>query len=287
MEKEQQKQSVVRSAAAMSLGTLSSRILGVVRDMVLAALFSRTVTDAFVVAFRLPNMFRRLLGEGSLSVSFIPIYIEKRTPGEGNDPAAAVKAARDLANGMLTLLVIVGGVLSALGVIFMEPLMAALVGGKGFLAVEGKLETTIYLGRVMFSYLFLVTLYAYYMAIANSWKKFLVPAMAPALFNLTFILFALIPDQALGFHAGEYLAWGVLVGGCAQVSLVGHLLWRMNLLPRLRFRPWSVPGVKKVLLNMIPGMAGLGVLQLMGLVNVNLASRLPEGPVANPLPTSC
>lgn len=261
----------------MSLGTLSSRVLGVVRDVLLAAFFSRTVTDAFVVAFRLPNMFRRLLGEGSLSVSFIPIYIERRTPQQGQGEEAALKSAQDLASGILTLLVIVAGVLSALGVIFMKELMALLVGGDGFLAVDGKLEITIYLGRIMFGYLFLVTLYAYYMAIANAWKKFLVPAMAPALFNLVFILFALVPDGLLGFEPGEYLAWGVLVGGVVQMALVGHLLWKMGILPRLRWRPWSVGGVKRVLVNMVPGVVGLGVLQLMSLVNVNLASRLPEG----------
>ncbi|MCC7404790.1 MAG: murein biosynthesis integral membrane protein MurJ [Bdellovibrionales bacterium] len=275
--KPEQKQSVAMSAMAMSAGTLASRILGVVRDMVLAAYFSRTVTDAFVVAFRLPNTFRRLLGEGSLSVSFIPIYIENRTVQAGESPEIADQRARALADGMLTLLVIVSGLICAMGVIFMRPLMAFLVGGEGFLAVEGKLELTIYLSQIMFSYLFLVTLYAYYMAIANAWKKFLIPAMAPACFNLVFVLFALIPDEALGFRPGEYLAWGVLVGGVAQMYIIAHQLKGMKLLPRLRWRPWAVPGAKRVLINMLPGIAGLGVLQIMSLVNVSLASDLPEG----------
>ncbi|MCB0362484.1 MAG: hypothetical protein KDD35_07170, partial [Bdellovibrionales bacterium] len=192
MEKHGEKRSVIRSAASMSLGTILSRILGLVRDIVLAAYFSKTVTDAFVVAFRLPNMFRRLLGEGSLSVSFLPIYIERKTPKANVSPEAALSEAKDLSNGIFTLLVLVTGVLSLAGIIWMDELMNLLVGGHGFKSVEGKLSITVWMARIMFAYMFLVTLYAFYMAIANSWQKFFIFFFCPDLFNLVFIFFVLI-----------------------------------------------------------------------------------------------
>lgn len=269
----------MRSAGAMSLGTIASRILGLARDIVLASYFSRTVTDAFVVAFRLPNLFRRVLGEGSLSVSFMPIYIDRKIAEaeKGVSPETLSSEARALASGIFTLLALLTGILSAIGIIWMPQLMSVLVGGDGYNAIAGKLDTTVWLARVMFSYVFFVTLFAFYMAIANAWKKFLIPALAPALFNAIFIVFAFIPDGFAQRPAGEYLAWGVLVGGLGQMLLVAHLLWKMGLLPRLRWKPWAIPSVKRVLINMVPGVAGLGVLQIIAIVNVNLASDLPEG----------
>lgn len=257
----------------MSLGTILSRVLGMARDMVLAAFFPRLVTDAFVVAFRLPNMFRRLLGEGSLAVSFIPVYIE-RMQEEGEATLKPGEGA-SLANALFTLLVVAVSLLSVLGTIYMEPILNLLVSGKGFQQVPGKIEVTVVLGRIMFSYLFLVMTYAFFMAIANAHKKFLIPALAPAVFNFVVILSAFLPsgEQTL---PGKYLAWGVLVGGVVQVLLVGGQLVRMHLLPRLTLR-CRVKGVATVLTNMIPGLLGMGVLQLMTLVNVQFASRLEQG----------
>ncbi len=275
MEKKEEKHSVIRSAAAMSLGTILSRVLGLIRDVMMAAYFSRTVTDAFVVAFRLPNMFRRVLGEGSLSVSFVPIYVERKSLPAGG--GAKLNSAQNLANGIFTLLMMTTGLLSVMGWIWMPEIMKILVAGESYQSIVGKFQVTVRMGQIMSFYLLLVTLYAFYMAIANAWKKFLVPALGPVLFNIVFIIFTMIPDQWGGTAPGEFLAWGVLWGGVAQMVLVGYMLHKMNVLPRLCWRPWNIPSVKRVLINMLPGVAGLGVLQIIAVVNVNLASHLPEG----------
>ncbi len=246
---------------------MSSRVLGMVRDILLAALFSRTVTDAFVVAFRLPNTFRRLLGEGSLSAAFVPVFVEQMTQSP--------QQAKKLAQAIFSLLLAVTSFLTVLGVVFMEPLLQVLVGGQEFMSVPGKFEQTLFLARIMFAYLFLVSTYAFFMAVANALGHFLVPALGPALFNLTFIIFALLP-QSWSRVPGEWLAWGVTVGGFAQAALVALLLKRLDFFPRFTLQ-WRVPGVFLVLRNMLPGILGLGVHQLMALVNLNFASRLPEG----------
>lgn len=251
----------------MSLGTMSSRILGLVRDMVLAALFSTTFKDAFVVAFRLPNLFRRLFGEGSLNVSFIPVYVEKKSLNPGSE--------QQLSSAIFSLLILVTSTLSLLGVLFMPQIMSVVLAGEGFQSVEGKLDMTIVLGRIMFSYLFLVTTYAFFMAIANAHKKFLIPALAPAVFNLVFIIFALLPNE-WGRVEGEVAAWGVLFGGLAQVLMVGIQLFKMGKIPYWTLK-FKVPGVSLVLKNMLPGLLGLGVLQIMSVVNIYFASRLDEG----------
>jgi len=259
----------------MSLGTMLSRVLGMVRDILISTLFSRTVTDAFIVAFRLPNMFRRLLGEGSLSVSFIPVFV-----GELNVPAdvaeeVRAERARALANGIYTILMIVTISLTVLGIIFMEPLLKLMLRGESYLSIPGKLEQTIYLGRIMFGYLFLVTTYAYYMAIANALNRFLIPAMGPALFNLLTVISSVLPQEWID-QPGAMSAWGVIAGGVFQAGIVGWQIWRLGFFPRITMSV-RVPGVWLVLRNMIPGILGSGVSQLTTIVNMTFASYLPEG----------
>ena len=152
--------------------------------------------------------------------------------------------------------------------------MGLLVSGKGYHAIPGKFENTVRLGRIMFSYLFLVTTYAYFMAILNAHKQFFVPAMAPAAFNVCFIVFALMPSVWSRFP-GEMLAWGVIAGGGIQILAVVFPLWKQKILPHLTWR-WKIPGLKRVLVNMVPGIIGSGVLQFLSLVNINFASRLAE-----------
>ncbi len=266
--------SVVRSAALMSLGTLASRILGMIRDQILFAFFSKTITDAFVVSFRLPNMFRRLLGEGSLSVSFIPIFIEQLSSPESFPKEVREARAKALSSAINTVLWIVTSTLSVLGILYMREILGFLLSGEGYLSVPGKFEQTVALSQIMFGYLFLVTTYAYYMAIANALKKFLIAALAPALFNLICIISSLLP-QTWG-RPGDILAWGVIAGGFGQAVMVAVQLYRLGYLPRLTLKT-RLPGVWKVLRNMAPGILGLGVLQLTTLVNMSFASRLKEG----------
>ncbi|MCB0411348.1 MAG: murein biosynthesis integral membrane protein MurJ [Bdellovibrionales bacterium] len=271
MSKTKSNQSVIVSAMKMALGTFSSRILGLVRDSVLGALFDRTITDAFVVAFRLPNFFRRFLGEGSLNVSFVPVYVELIH----QDEVQQTQNAQKLSNSIYTLLSLTASIVTILGVIFMEPVMSHLVGSDEFAGVPGKLELTILFARIMFSYLYLVSTYAYFMSIANSVGAFFLPALAPALFNLCTIVVALMPNFSERW-SGINLAYGVLIGGLVQAGLVFFQLWQLKVLPSWT-RKIRVPGLRLVLKNMVPGLVGLGVLQIISLINVYYAGQLPEG----------
>lgn len=267
-EKSEKNQSVIRNALSMSMGTMMSRLLGLARDTVLAAMFTVTQRDVYVVAFTLPNLFRRLLGEGALAVSFIPIYLDtKQNKGEN--------AAMNLSSAVLVILLSVTAALSALGIAFMPQIIDVLASGDGFTKVEGKIDLTIAMSRVMFGYLFLVTCYGYMMSICQASRRFFLPALAPALFNLTLIVFMFLPMGLLGFEASN-LAAGVIVGGVIQVGVVIYQLISLNVLPTLRWKGFA-PEVKKVFKNMAPGILGLGVLQIMTLVNMNLATRIQEG----------
>jgi putative peptidoglycan lipid II flippase len=268
MKKAQEKQSVIRSAISMAVGTFSSRILGFLRDAVMFHLFARGVTDAYVVAFRLPNLFRRLLGEGSLSVSFIPVYVEARAHGE--------ERAKHLSNAVFTIVLAVSVFISVACFVFMPQIIRFLVDDpRGFGAVPGKVEQTIYLARIMIFYLVLVSTYAFHMAIANTLGHFFVPAIGPTLFNLGLIILTIAPFE-LGAYAGSSQAWGVMVGGVLQAGVVAWLLIKLQVLPRISFR-WGGTDVRKVFLNMLPGLFGLGVYQVMMIVNTKFAARLSEG----------
>jgi len=266
--KDKGNRSVIRSALAMAVGTFSSRILGFVRDAVMFALFTRTVTDAFVVAFKIPNMFRRLLGEGSLSVSFIPIYIEARA--KSNERAAQVS------NAVFTIVLALSLFCSVACFVFMEQIIRFLVDNpNGFGSVPGKVEQTIYLARIMIFYLVLVSTYAFHMAVANTIGHYFIPSIGPTLFNFGLILFTVIPYE-LGDYAGSTQSLGVIVGGVLQAGVVFWLLWREGVLPKISFG-WRDPAVARVFRNMVPGLFGLGIFQVMTLVNLKFAASLKEG----------
>jgi putative peptidoglycan lipid II flippase len=250
----------------MSAATLSSRILGMVRDMVAAAYFPPFVTDAYLVAFKLPNLFRRVLGEGSLAASFVPMYVEK-LHREGHESAQRFSSA------VFSMLTALTATLSVLGVVFMPVIMSYFVSGQGYMQIEGKLELTVFLARIMFGFLFLVTTYAFLMSVANAHKVFFVPAMAPALFNVATIVFAFLPTWIV---PGDQLAWGVMVGGLLQVAIALWPLRLLKALPRLT-RHWGGPGIKRFFQVLLPSMAGMSIAQLLGVLNVNFASRLGQG----------
>jgi putative peptidoglycan lipid II flippase len=273
LKKTEEKQSVVKSALKMSLGTLSSRVLGMIRDSLVAALFERTVTDAFIVAFRIPNFFRRLISEGSLNVSFVPVFIDQIN-GEGEEEERRRRAMK-LANSVFTLLTLISGTLSVLGVIFMDRLMDLLVGSQEFAGIPGKLELTVFLARIMFIYLYLVTSYSFLSAVANAMRAFFLPALAPAVWNLCVIIAAILPEP-FGFRAGTGIAIGTVVGGLVQLAMVAWQLWKLGALPRLSVQI-RVPGISLVLKNMLPGLIGLGILQVISFINVRYGAQLPEG----------
>jgi putative peptidoglycan lipid II flippase len=258
---------VALQALSMALGTFSSRILGLLRDVALAALFRREVTDAWTAAFRLPNLFRRLLGEGALSVSFIPVYVEARVD--------SADRARNLANGFYTLLLLFLAAVTAVGIFAAEPLMRILLSAN---YPPEKFVLTVRMARIMFGFIFFITTYAYFTGILNALGKFALPALAPTLFNVAMIVSTLIPGSSFA-HEGDGLAWGVLVGGFLQVAILVPALVKLGALPRFRdFR--KNRDVHRVLRNLIPGLIGMGLLQFTTLVNLKYASGLGDGGIS-------
>lgn len=266
--KPKEKQSVIKSAMAMAVGTFSSRILGFLRDAIMLAIFPRSVTDCWIVAFRLPNLFRRLLGEGTLSPSFIPIYVEAKHVSR--------ERALDLSNAVFTIIFSVSTIISVACFVWMDWIVWHWVGDpRGFAADPAKVEQTIYLSRIMVFYLVLVSTYAFHTAIANTHGKFFIPAVGPTLFNFGLILFT-VTHFELGAWPGSTQSWGVIFGGLLQMGIVMWILWVDGWLPRFSLR-WRVPGVARVFGNMLPGLFGLGVFQVMTIVNTMFAARLSEG----------
>lgn len=258
--------SVGKAALQMAFGTMTSRILGLARELCFAALFPRTVTDAFNVAFRLPNLFRRILGEGSLSVAFVPVFIEELQKDK--------ESSKRLVNSTFTLLCLLTLTLTALGIIFMEDVISILTSGAGYQSVPGKVDLTVVLARIMFIYLFLVTTYAFYMAVLNSLGEFTIPAMGPTLFNIFLIASTLLPDR--GGVPGSFLAWGVVLGGVAQAILLLPSLKRHGFVPSLTLN-LGHSSLRTFFKSLGPGLLGMGILQLNVIINTQFASRLEEG----------
>ena len=262
----------------MFLGTFASRILGFVRDLVLAAFFPRTITDAWLAAFRIPNFFRRLLGENTLAASFVPFFLETRTKqGEA--------ASKALHHGTFTLLFYFLLLLSILGFFQSEKILPFFLSDTGFVEISGKLEMANNMLKIMFAFVFFITLFAYFMALLNALGHFGLPAIAPTLFNVSLIVFALIPESISGTlfaFRGQALAWGVLVGSFLQCALLLYPLWRKGYLPRLCWKiqkaQWK-PAMH-VLSRMVPVLVGGGVLQIMSLANLYFASALQEGTIS-------
>ena len=258
---------VEKSAFLMSAGTFISRVLGMIRDMVIGAFFSRTETDAFFVAFRIPNFFRRFIGEGALSISFIPVFVQCLSEREGK--------AKNFMNSVYTLLLLITATLTAIGIAGMDTVFKWLFNGTPFAQVEGKMEMAVLMARLLFVYLLLVTLYAYFMGIANALGKFFIPALVPAFLNIFMIIFSFLPKDIVPFPT-LLLCYGVLAGGVFQLILTAGLLFRLGFLPHLRFS-FSSPDLKLMLNRFLPGIVGVGGFALIGLLNTYFAGFLPEG----------
>jgi putative peptidoglycan lipid II flippase len=261
---------IASAASVVSLATFLSRILGFVRDMAIAWLFGAgLLADAFFVAFRIPSTLRELLGEGALSAAFIPAFTRTATR-EGRE------AAWDLVSAVMgTLAVILAGV-TFLGVVF-APAMVRILA-PGFAQVPGKLELTVQLLRVMFPYIFLVGLAAFFMAILNSLGHFVTPALSPTVLNISMIGAALLiaPDSR---NPVLPLAVAVLVGGAGQLLIQVPAALARGWRPKLRVTPRD-PRVRHIALLMAPGVAGLAITQINVFVGTLLASFLAQGSVA-------
>lgn len=253
---------------------MTSRILGVVREQVLAALFGAgNAMDAFNVAFRIPNLVRDLFAEGAMSAAFVPTFTKKlATDGK--------ESAWRLGNHVINALLLITAVLVALGVVFAEPLVTAFAGE--YRAVPGKLELTVLLTRIMLPFLTFVALAAAAMGMLNSLHKFFIPALSPAMFNVATIIsaFALVPLMpAFGLPAITAIAIGTLIGGVAQFAIQWPLLRREG----FAYRPlltWNDEGLRRVLVLMGPGTIGVAATQVNVFVNTVLATSEGTGAVS-------
>ncbi|HRP96544.1 MAG TPA: murein biosynthesis integral membrane protein MurJ [Rhodocyclaceae bacterium] len=261
---------LLRALATVSGLTLVSRILGFVRDFVIARTFGAGVaTDAFFVAFRLPNLLRRMFAEGAFSQAFVPILAEyKNRQGD--------EAARQLLNRVATVLSLVVAAVSLLGIVA-APLIIY-VSAPGFSADPDKFALTVELTRITFPYILFMSLVALAGGILNTWSRFAIPAVTPVLLNLAFI--------AMALFAAPYfdppvlaLAWAVFIGGVLQVLLQLRPLARIGMLPRFDLKP-SDPGVRRVVTLMLPAMLGVSVAQLSLVINTIFASFLESGSVS-------
>jgi putative peptidoglycan lipid II flippase len=248
--------------------------LGLVRDRMTAQYFPNDVRDAFFNAFRLPNLFRRLLGEGSLSIAFIPIFIEILSGRDGQPKSEIEKRAKALIAGVFSITVSIAITISLIAIIFMEPIMAFLLNGEAYHSVPGKFEMTVRLGRIMFGFLIMISMYAFFMAVQNSLKKFAMTALAPCFFNIAMIAAALL-SGAIG-SAETVLAWAVLVGGFLQMIVLVPGVVRAGYFPRISWT-WNNPDIVRVVKAVLPGIFGMSIMQATAIVNMHFTSRLPSG----------
>ncbi|MEY4705572.1 MAG: Virulence factor MviN-like protein [Nitrospirota bacterium] len=260
--------SVVKAAGVIGIATFSSRILGFIRDMVLARLFGATpAADAFFVAYRVPNLLRELFAEGSMSSAFIPVFTEYQTRKSKRD-------AWELASAVFTtLLTIVTGV-TILGIVAAPGIVWFLA--PGFHDDPAKLGMTALLTQIMFPYLFFISLAALAMGILNSMRAFAAPAFSPVFFNIVIIGCALVLSPAMS-EPILGVAIGVVAGGAAQFAMQLPGLRRRGLLFGFRFEPGH-PGVRRIGALMVPSLLGLSVTQINITVSTILASFFAGGP---------
>ena len=260
---------LLRALATVSSLTMLSRVLGYVRDFFIARVFGASlVTDAFFVAFKIPNLLRRMFAEGAFSQAFVPILAEHKN----RDP----DGVRALIDCVATLLG-VALVLAALLGMAAAPLIVY-VTAPGFAGDPGKFELTVQLLRITFPYIVFISLVALASGILNTWSRFAVPAVTPVLLNVSFIVGA-------AFFADRFdppvlvLAWAVFAGGLLQLLLQLPFLARLGLLPRWRL-DLKHPGVRRVLTLMAPAAFGVSVSQVSLLINQIFASFLATGSVS-------
>lgn len=250
--------------------TMLSRVFGLVRDVVMAQLLGAgAAADAFFVAFRIPNFFRRLFGEGAFNIAFVPVLSDYRQ----NRDLAAVKTLVNRTAGvlgstllLLTLIVVIG-----------SPVVATIFA-PGFRVDPEKFELTTQMIRITFPYLLFISLTGMASAILNAYDRFSVPAFTPVLLNICLITGAIVGHLWFD-QTAMALAWGVLVAGVVQFCFQLPFLARIHLLPWPQ-PGWNDPGVRRILKLMAPAVIGASVYQINLLFDTLIASLLPTGSVS-------
>ena len=273
--------SLIKSVSTVSLWTLLSRITGLARELLVASAFGASaMTDAFNVAFRIPNLFRRMFAEGAFSQAFVPVLAaSKATHGE--------EATKVLVDHVATVLVWVLVLVCVLGVLAAPLLVWAMASGlqknpQGF-------DAAVWMTRLMFPYIGFMSLVALSSGILNTWKRFAVPAATPVLLNVAMIVAAwlLAPwFRQRGIEPIYAMAVGVMVGGVLQLSLQWPALRRLGMLPRVGASwtalrtAWRDPETRRIGKLMLPALLGVSVAQISLLINTQIASHLATGSVS-------
>ena len=265
---------LARSAGLAGVATLTSRILGLVRDQVLAAVFGAgNEMDAFLVAFRIPNLVRDLFAEGAMSAAFVPTFTRQLTRSGKAD-------AWRLGSSVVTALIVITGLIVALGMVFARPLVTAYAGD--YRAVPGKLELTIELTRMVLPFLTLAAIAAAFMGMLNALHHYFVPALSPAMFNVVTIACALllVPLMpSLGLPRIMAMAIAAILGGVGQIAVQWFPLRREGFRYRAVIDPGDA-GLRRVLMLMGPGTLGLAATQVNLFVNTLLATSQGTGAVS-------
>ena len=262
--------SLLKSTGIVSAMTSLSRVTGFVRDMVYAQMFGAGAgTDAFFVAFRIPNFLRRLFAEGAFSQAFVPVFSEYQTQHSREDLKALVDQVAGTLGAILLLITAVGVLAAPVLILLFAP---------GFTSDTGKYELTVEMLRITFPYLLFISLTAFAGGVLNSCGKFAIPAVTPVLLNLTMIAAALwlaphMERPVVG------LAWGVFIAGIIQLGFQIPFLRQLKLLPRPRWG-WASQGVQQVLKLMLPAIFGSSVAQVNLLIDTVVASFLMSGSVS-------
>lgn len=267
-----ERRKITGRAGVVALGTLVSRLLGLGRDMALAALFSRAATDAWLIAWQLPNLLRQVLAEGAVQTAVLPVLSQIK---ERDGDEAAERFFRAMRGFSLFLLIIV----SLVGVLF-APFLVDLFA-SGFRAREGQFERTVQLTRWVFPYIFLMGTAALGVAALNTYRRFVVTSFAPGLLNVSFLVFALALPGWLGAHGHERIlamAFGGLAGGALQVVAQWPSLKAIGYLKPPSFE-WNHPGVREALRRLAPTLLGMGVYFVDVMVGRRMLSELDEGSV--------
>ncbi|MEZ5564462.1 MAG: murein biosynthesis integral membrane protein MurJ [Gammaproteobacteria bacterium] len=265
---------LLQSTGTVGGWTLISRILGLVRDVVYARLFGATyVMDAFFVAFRIPNIFRRFFAEGAFSQAFVPVFAEYDQSRERQEVQELVDRAAGTLGAILLVIAAVGSIAAPLFVALFAPGFIA-EGGDGGAGAD-RYELAVDMLRWTFPYLLFVSLAALAGGILNTYHRFVAAAFSPVLLNVVLIGFAVwvAPHFA---RPGMALAVGVFVAGILQLGCMLPSLARLRLLPRPRWG-WPHPGVRKILKLMVPGLFGSSVAQISILLDTLIASFLVTG----------
>lgn len=261
---------LLRSSALVSVMTFLSRILGLIRDVVIAAFLGATANaDCFFVAFKIPNFLRRLFAEGAFSQAFVPVLSEYRERGDH----ASVKALVDRVSGVL------GGILTvvtALAVVGAP--VVTMIFAPGFRDDPTKFALTSDMIRITFPYLLLISMTGFAGAVLNSFGRFAIPAFTPVLLNVCLIAAAVLMSPYFAEPAMA-LAWGVLMAGIVQLTFQLPFLQRIHMLPCPRWG-WKDDGVQRVVQLMIPALFGVSVSQINLLLDTVLASFLPTGSIS-------